>query len=160
MSNKFSQQSTHQTRFLGSPKIFKHAFTGVNGIPVTQKSGRENSWIWKSKYFKSDLLGEWPYRWMYKHLHTTRTWLHTTRTWQTTSSTFKRCADLCTHTFHVVCMLMTFVQIYWGSSAHTQMYDIWEFCTQHVHDTQVEHVRVVHLHVHASIYSVYVFEYA
>jgi len=50
---------TYQLRFLGSPKNFKHGFTWVNGVPVTQKSGRDNCRIWGSQYFKSDLLREW-----------------------------------------------------------------------------------------------------
>ena len=156
MSNKFSQESPHISNpFSRESPHFQTCFHGSKRYPRNSKewAGKQLN-LWISKYMKSDLLGEWTYRCMYINLHTTCTW-------HTTSSTFKRCADLCTHTFHVVCILMTFVQICWGSSAHTQRYDIWEFCTQHVHDTQqVEHVRVVHIHLHASIYSVYVFEYA
>jgi len=50
---------TYQSRFLGSPKNFKQGFTWVNGVPVMQKSGRDNCRIWGSKYFKSDILREW-----------------------------------------------------------------------------------------------------
>jgi len=57
---------THQTRFLGSPQNFKQDFTWVNGVSVTQKSGRENRRIWRSKYLKSDLLREW--KWVMSHV--------------------------------------------------------------------------------------------
>jgi len=33
---------TYQTRFLGSPQNLQQGFMWVNGVPVTQKSGREN----------------------------------------------------------------------------------------------------------------------
>ena len=32
----------YQTRFVGSPQQFKQGFTLVNGVPVTQKSVRQN----------------------------------------------------------------------------------------------------------------------
>jgi len=42
------------------------------GVPVTQKSGRENRPIWRSKYFKSDLLRAW---WWQSFAFVTCRWL-------------------------------------------------------------------------------------
>jgi len=50
------------TRFHGNLQSFKRMFTQVNGVPSTQKILRENWKIWRSKYFKYNLLGEWSAR--------------------------------------------------------------------------------------------------
>ena len=60
ISNKCSQESPYiSNTFLRSPQNFKQVFTWVNRVPVTQKIGRENRLIWRSEYFRSDLLCEW-----------------------------------------------------------------------------------------------------
>jgi len=40
--NKFSREFPYQTRVLGSPQNLKQGFKQVIGVPVTQKSFREN----------------------------------------------------------------------------------------------------------------------
>jgi len=66
-SNNYNFQKFKQV-FTGVPAFFKkvftrtpelkQVFTAYTGIPVTQKSGQENCPIWRSKYFKSELLHE------------------------------------------------------------------------------------------------------
>jgi len=60
-SNKCSKESPciSNTPSQESP-TFQKGLTWVNGVPVTQKRIQENWIIWRSKYFKSDLLCEWP----------------------------------------------------------------------------------------------------
>jgi len=53
----FCSPCNFQTSFHGIPQIFK-SLREQTGVPVSQKSGQENYPIWRSKYFKSDLLRE------------------------------------------------------------------------------------------------------
>jgi len=49
---------TYQTHFLGGLQNFQQGFTWGNRVPVTQRIYPKIEQIWKSKYFKSDLLRE------------------------------------------------------------------------------------------------------
>ena len=49
-------RNERKTRSHAGPLIFKQVFPWINRVPATQKIYPEIGWIWRSKYFKSDVL--------------------------------------------------------------------------------------------------------
>jgi len=52
------RRNEREIGFHAGPHIFKQAFPWTNGVPAIQKIYPEIGWIWRSKYFKSDVLRE------------------------------------------------------------------------------------------------------